>query len=382
MKKRILIISKVVFSLLFVTHVHAQVGNIAATFTPAPVFDYNVTANNPDPNDGTDTHQLSGPVTQGGITMTSYNVGARQENNQGTAEYRYLNFGTNYNAVNKANSIELSSAADIRQVTLLFRGGGGNAAAQPIVFAGADESSAVQISSGTPGFIDGVAANQNLLAPGTYRSGNFPVGTKYVKIYRTGGQTLRVYRVLANSATFTLPLNFLSFNAKPDALGKSVNLNWKTTNEINTKEFIIEKRTETTAFTSIDKKPSNNTAGIHNYSYTDNNVSPGMAYYRLKQIDNDGVYEYSTVALADVKGNLSFEIFPNPTTHMLDVVHESGITAATIKVLSLSGKILIESAVSNGSTNTKINVSSLSSGTYVLLYDGINHQNTFKFIKH
>jgi hypothetical protein len=187
--------------------------------------------------------------------------------------------------------------------------------------------------------------------------------------------------ISALASPTTLPLNFLSFTAKPDALGKSINLNWQTANEINTKEFIIEKRTETTAFVPIDKKPSNNTAGIHNYSFTDNNVSPGVAYYRLKQVDKDGVYDYSIIASAGIKGSLSFDIYPNPTTTSLDVVHESAIAASTIKVQNLSGKTLIESAVNTGSTNTKINVSSLSSGTYVLIYDGVNHLNTLKFIK-
>lgn len=179
----------------------------------------------------------------------------------------------------------------------------------------------------------------------------------------------------------TLPLNFLSFTAKPDALGKSVNLNWQTTNEINTKEFIIEKRTGTSEFTAIDTKPSHNTAGVHNYSYTDNNVSSGVAYYRLKQVDNDGLYDYSTVASADIKGSLSFSVYPNPTTDRLNVVHESALASSTVKILNLSGKTLIENAVNTGSTTTDVNVSSLSSGSYVLLFDGINQQNALKFIK-
>lgn len=179
----------------------------------------------------------------------------------------------------------------------------------------------------------------------------------------------------------TLPLNFLSFTAKPDALGKSVNLNWQTTNEVNTKEFIIEKRTDNTEFRAIDTKASNNTAGIHNYTYTDNNVSAGLTYYRLKQIDKEGVFDYSNITSADIKGNLSFSIYPNPTADILDIVHEAALISSTIKVLNLSGKTLIDNVVTAGSTTTNINVSALSSGVYVLVYDGLNQQNALKFIK-
>lgn len=206
-----------------------------------------------------------------------------------------------------------------------------------------------------------------------------PLTIKRVRLHTNQAANVDIDNITIKSIT-PLPLSFLSFAAKPDALGKSVSLNWQTTNEVNTKEFIVEKRTATTEFTEIGRRPSNNTSGIHNYSFTDNSVSNGVVYYRLKQVDNDGVFDYSSVASADVKGNLSFSIYPNPTADVLNVVHESVTAASAIKVLNLSGKTLIENAVSLGSTTTNIDVSSLSDGAYILMYDG-NHQNTLKFIK-
>ncbi|MFC5282056.1 T9SS type A sorting domain-containing protein [Pedobacter alpinus] len=177
-----------------------------------------------------------------------------------------------------------------------------------------------------------------------------------------------------------LPLDFLSFTAKADALGKSVNLNWRTTNEVNTQEFIIEKRTDLTAFTAIGKTPSNNTTGIHNYNFTDNNATKGNAYYRLKQVDNDGEFDYSDIVTVNIKTGISLSVFPNPTDGVLNIAHALA-TKGSVKVLSLEGKNLVTQAVTEGSTSTSLDISNLSTGTYLVVYDSAGQQSTLKFIK-
>ena len=54
---------------------------------------------------------------------------------------------------------------------------------------------------------------------------------------------------------------------------------------------------------------------VHLYSYTDKNLSPGEYIYRLKQIDFDGSFEYSTEVEVDITSPTIFSLkqnFPNP----------------------------------------------------------------------
>lgn len=374
MRKQLLLF----LSLFILAEVKAQ-DDIAATFSPSPSFDYNVTANSPSPNNGVDSEPINlNPITLGGITMRSYNVLARRESSDGSALYRYLNFGSNFNTTNKDFSIEFTSTSDIKQITLLFRGGGATAAAQPVVYAGADEATAVIINSGEAGYITGFPSGAGL-APGRYSSGVFPDGIKYVRIVRTAGQTLRIYRILANTAAFTLPLDFLSFTAKPSALGNAVNLNWKTTNEVNTKNFEVQSRTANTEFKTIGLVRSKNTSGVHNYAFTDDKPAASTLYYRLKQIDNDGKFKYSDVVAANVKPSLSVTVYPNPVSTVLTVNHSA--SANRLRITNLQGRKVVEQAIAANTISTEVNVANLNAGTYIVVIEGLGGKTSTKFIK-
>jgi hypothetical protein len=177
-----------------------------------------------------------------------------------------------------------------------------------------------------------------------------------------------------------LPLDFISFSAKPDAMGKSVNLAWKTTNETNTLDFVIERKSDNTEFSPVGTVLSKNTPGIHSYSFTDAKPLFGTSYYRLKQRDKDGTSNVSEVI--DVKINsLGLSVFPNPVSKELVVSHEYVKQPSLFKVVGLDGKNLIKTSTSVGSSSTTINVSALPSGTYVLVYEGEGKPQSQKFIK-
>ena len=175
---------------------------------------------------------------------------------------------------------------------------------------------------------------------------------------------VRIGTIVVTEAS-TTPLNFLSFTAKPHVSGKSVSLNWQTTNEVNTKEFIIEKRTDATEFKAIDTKASYNTSGVHNYSYTDNNVAAGKVYYRLKQVDKDGVFKYSDIAVADIKNGLSLSVYPNPTSDILNVEIGDEDTNE-LQVLNTNGQVVLSYKVVAGESSKSLNIASLKPGTYIL----------------
>jgi len=164
----------------------------------------------------------------------------------------------------------------------------------------------------------------------------------------------------------TLPLKFVSFTAKPNPQNNSVvELKWQTTNEVNTENFLMERKTDATEFQEIGVKASKNTSGLQNYAYTDNNAPVGKVYYRLKQVDKDGKHQYSDIAVVEVKNRVEFNIYPNPAQNVLNVqLGSENITE--IRVLNTNGQKLLSTPVSSRETNKTINISSLSKGTYIL----------------
>ncbi len=306
---------------------------------------------------------------QGGITVGG---GASGSVARVDGDFRYIEIGKG-----TAKNIIITSSNPIKKITIAYRGGGNDAEANPTITYGVDATT-----------VTGVYADNTLKAgrPGTEKSFVFPSDIKYIKISNgvvasvNENSTTRVYKIIAGFSEYTLPLDILSFTAKPDALGKSVILNWQTTNEVNTKEFIVEKRTEHTEFTAIGTKASNNTAGIHNYSYTDNNAAPGHAYYRLKQVDKDGEYSYSDIEQVNIQAGLSLSVYPVPADKVLNVSH-AAVQNAFIKILNAEGKVFLVSAVANGATATSVDISKLQKGVYFLIFDDGNKQLRQKFLK-
>lgn len=132
----------------------------------------------------------------------------------------------------------------------------------------------------------------------------------------TAGWSVPVTNTTAD-ATYHNPLsvNILELKAKRlenlmGELTEEVRLTWATTSEINNKGFEVEmsedERTyEKVAF--VDGK--GNSSSTINYEF--NVRSPYSAYYRLKQVDFDGNYKYSSVVFVEgLAGKVV--VYPNP----------------------------------------------------------------------
>ncbi|RYE18123.1 MAG: hypothetical protein EOP51_22580, partial [Sphingobacteriales bacterium] len=81
----------------------------------------------------------------------------------------------------------------------------------------------------------------------------------------------------------TLPLDFISFTATlKKSLRNEVQLLWKTTNEVNTNLFEIERSTDGKIFVKVGKVAAQNKEGAHTYNFVDQQPLAGVNYYRLK----------------------------------------------------------------------------------------------------
>ncbi len=170
-----------------------------------------------------------------------------------------------------------------------------------------------------------------------------------------------------------LPVKLISFNGTP----KNVDafLLWSTANETNNKGFEIERSLDGKNFIRIDfVKGAINSNITKKYSYTDREVfaTNKIVYYRLKQIDLDGKFEYTkTISISSDKiRNANIVVYPNPITEVLNIEMESfANVSAKLIITDLAGKKVKESLfnVNEGINKFTIdNLAELASGAYII----------------
>jgi hypothetical protein len=177
---------------------------------------------------------------------------------------------------------------------------------------------------------------------------------------------------LNNPITISIiPVELTSFSASVDK--GTVTLNWETATETNNRGFEIERSTNSDKFTTIGFVPGKGTVTENNqYSFIDKNVPGGIYYYRLKQIDYDGKFEYSKTIEVDYSiptGYIVSQNYPNPFNPSTSI--EFGVPVQAKVIISLYNSIgeevaKITSAEFNAGRHfLNFNADNLSSGTYI-----------------
>ena len=175
----------------------------------------------------------------------------------------------------------------------------------------------------------------------------------------------------------TLPVKIASFSGRKIA-ANSVLLKWKTENEVNLSKYEIERSTDGLNFIHtgvVNAGTSNN-----DYSFIDNVSTQGTLFYRIKEIDLDNRFEYSSVIALrfdnDVKPGIT--IFPNPASHSIFITTKNNSEILLIKIFDSNGKIVLRKE----GTENNIDLRSLASGLYrVIVIDRNGDSSSSSFIK-
>ncbi len=181
-----------------------------------------------------------------------------------------------------------------------------------------------------------------------------------------------------------LPLDLLAFDARKSGTANNpqVAVTWKTTNEVNTEKFEVLRRTENASFEVVNIQRSKNTAGVHEYSFVDQSPLFGKSYYQLKQYDKDGKFTTSEAKIVNIAAlATAFEAYPNPTDGWISIKHEILINDAEITVSDLQGRKQFSQKAKKGEGTTKINLTALSTGMYIVTLTSEGKKQTLKVIK-
>ena len=134
----------------------------------------------------------------------------------------------------------------------------------------------------------------------------------------------------------TMPVKFTGFYAKKT--GQYVQLTWTTTDEVNNSHFEIQRSNDARSWNSIGTVAAG-TAAFNQYAFTDrSNQNGASVYYRLKQVDKDGQFLYSTVKT----------IHAGNTTAIANVYAASSQSIAVEFNEQIKGKIIVRVVSVNG----------------------------------
>jgi hypothetical protein len=147
------------------------------------------------------------------------------------------------------------------------------------------------------------------------------------------------------SSVGPLPIELLSFEAK--FIGNRVALLWITASESNNDYFIVERSSNGTDYVAISKTPGSGTSHLKNdYTIYDDEPQSGVNYYRLKQYDFDGTFNYSPVISFDFIERIDFTVSPNPIALGEELIFHLNKNALlhkiTIIIITVTGEQIYE----------------------------------------
>jgi hypothetical protein len=174
-----------------------------------------------------------------------------------------------------------------------------------------------------------------------------------------------------------LPVELTSFSVS--IIGYSVKLNWATATEVNNYGFEILRQAHTSTTLSVTGwekigfvNGNGNSNSPKSYGFDDKSVASGKYSYRLKQIDNDGQFEYSKEIEVDLGTPKNFELnqnYPNPFNPATVIKYQLPSSSfVTLKIYDTIGNevaTLVNEQKDSGDYEVKFDGSSLASGMYI-----------------
>lgn len=184
-----------------------------------------------------------------------------------------------------------------------------------------------------------------------------------------------------------VPVELTSFVANVTASGM-VELKWTTATELNNLGFQVERKSVDGEFLAIGYVQGNGTTTERKeYSFTDRNVEPGKYSYRLKQMDFDGRFEYSSEIEVDVHPPLQFTLeqnYPNPfnptTKIKFGLAENTNVKVAVYNLLGELVATLVNNQLAAGFYEVEFNATSLPSGMYIYSIETPSFKNVKKMM--
>jgi len=219
---------------------------------------------------------------------------------------------------------------------------------------------------------------------GTHINSTQSISAGTVYAYRSAFDEFSDFAIAKNN-NFILPVELLSFDIK--CKDKSNILSWITASELNNDYFEVQRSYNAPNWENIGNiQGAGNSNKLLNYSFADQKTNK-KAYYRLKQVDFDGKFEYSKIIVSNcVPNNDDAEviIYPNPCNDFLNIsISNWDSESVKYEITNLTGQIIYSSklVIESGFAFEQIETSNLKPGMYYIIFYDKNRNISKKITK-
>jgi len=182
----------------------------------------------------------------------------------------------------------------------------------------------------------------------------------------------------------TLPVELMRFEAIQE--DDMVYLQWETASEDNASHFIVEHSFDGLAFkplTTVSCRGGE--AGASLYDAQDAKPYYGSNFYRLKVVDKDNSFEYSSIEVVTFEVIPVVSIYPNPVHEFLNLeIGGESDGEGIMEVIDRSGSRIYQGEISFENGTFQVSTASLNiftPGTYVIRIVVDGQEQVLKFIK-
>ena len=189
----------------------------------------------------------------------------------------------------------------------------------------------------------------------------------------------RINNLSMDGDPITLSVSLQSFNGS--IVNNTAKLIWTSASEINAKQFVVEASTDRKNFSTVGTLTAKNAKGLNSYEFA--TAAPASAtYYRLKMVDKNGAFSYSSILVLNANiSNKKIAVFPNPAVNTITLSHAQALAGASVKITNAAGKTVSVSYVQTGATQTTVDVSKLTKGSYTVTIENNGEKAVSQFVK-
>jgi hypothetical protein len=215
----------------------------------------------------------------------------------------------------------------------------------------------------------------------TSYTGNASSGT----ITRNGVSVFSPFSIGSTSATTNpLPIKFSAVKAY--RIGNNNHIEWTNMTEENLSLYEVERSSNGTSFTKIiSVLPKTNNGQENKYTETDENTLEGINYYRIKAIQTDGSYEYSTIVkvIPSSTAERSTSVYPNPVVSGQFTLQMNNYIRGeySLRLINSNGQQVMMKTIQHSGGSMSISLEkpqTIQPGLYILQVRGENADENMK----
>lgn len=231
---------------------------------------------------------------------------------------------------------------------------------------------------------NGIAAECRALTINTYAG--FDPGEAYRFIFQFTASsasnasqciTFDDFKTTGTPAQAPLPVTFTNVAAKKSGTG--VQVLWNVAGEKDVLRYEIERSSNGRDFTKIGEVASGSTSG---YMFVDNQPVNGVGFYRVRNVDLDGKFTYTSIVRVNLNKVIALKAFPQPAQNTLTVEHGSVNGKGVLTLSTADGRVVFQSDIKPDVNQSVINLSSYRAGMYIVRFDsGSGSIESIKIVK-